>query len=142
MRCLALITDFVQRIRHFFDKGIKESDRRKDVYQYDKNGIFIKHYNSITEAKNEINICGNVIANALNKNCMVNDFIFRNIQVDFSKNDLKEITRNVMKFKKQLTTEDHDKIKQLFNDGETKQNLMDLYSISRTQLNRIIKKEK
>ena len=46
-----------------------------------------------------------------------------------------------MKFKKQLTTEDHDKIKQLFNDGETKQNLMDLYSISKTQLNRIIKKE-
>ena len=130
-----------QRIRNFFDKGIKESDRRKDVYQYDKNGIFIKHYNSITEAKNEINICGNVIANALNKNCMVNDFIFRNIHVDFSKNDLKEISKNSTKFKKQLTTEDHDKIKKLFNDGEMKQNLMDLYSISKTQLNRIIKKE-
>ena len=130
-----------QRIRNFFGKGIKESDRRKDVYQYDKNGIFIKHYNSITEAKNEINICGNVIANALNKNCMVNDFIFRNIQVDFSKNDLKEINKNVMKFKKQLTTEDHDKIKKLFNDGETKQKLMELYSISRTQINRIISKK-
>jgi hypothetical protein len=130
-----------QRIRNFFGKGIKESDRRKDVYQYDKNGIFIKHYNSITEAKNEINICGNVIANALNKNCMVNDFIFRNIHVDFSKNDLKEINKNVMKFKKQLTTEDHDKIKKMFNDGETKQNLMDLYSISRTQINRIISKK-
>ena len=130
-----------QRIRNFFGKGIKESDRCKDVYQYDKNGIFIKHYNSITEAKNEINICGNVIANALNKNCMVNNFIFRNIHVDFSKNDLKEINKTVMKFKKQLIRNDHDKIKKLFNDGETKQNLMDLYSISRTQLNRIIKKE-
>jgi prophage antirepressor-like protein len=129
-----------QKIRNFFDKGIKESDRRKDVYQYDKNGIFIKHYNSITEAKNQINICGNVIANALNKNCMVNDFIFRNIHVDFSKNDLKEISKNSTKFKKQLTTEDHDKIKKMFNDGETKQNLMDLYSISRTQINRIIRK--
>jgi DNA invertase Pin-like site-specific DNA recombinase len=72
---------------------------------------------------------------------MVNNFIFRNIQVDFSKNDLKEINKNVMKFKKQLTTEDHDKIKKLFNDGETKQNLMDLYSISKTQINRIISKK-
>ena len=91
-----------QRIRNFFGKGIKESDRCKDVYQYDKNGIFIKHYNSITEAKNEINICGNVIANALNKNCMVNNFIFRNIHVDSSKNDLKDINKTVMNFKKQL----------------------------------------
>jgi hypothetical protein len=131
-----------QRIRNFIGKGIKESDRRKDVYQYDKNGIFIKHYNSITEAKNEINICGNVIANALNKNCMVNDFIFRNIHVDFSKNDLKEINKNVMKFKKQLSSEDHEEIKKMFDNGEIKQKLMDLYSISRTQLNRIIKKEK
>ena len=130
-----------QKIRNFFDKGIKESDRRKDVYQYDKNGIFIKHYNSITEAKNEINICGNVIANALNKNRMVNDFIFRNIHVDFSKNDLKEITKNSTKFKKQLSSEDHEEIKKMFNDGETKQKLMDLYSISRTQINRIISKK-
>ena len=130
-----------QKIRNFFDKGIKESDRRKDVYQYDKNGIFIKHYNSITEAKNEINICGNVIANALNKNCMVNNFIFRNMHVDFSKNDLKEISKNSTKFKKQLSSEDHEEIKKMFDNGETKQNLMDLYSISRTQLNRIIRKE-
>jgi len=129
-----------QRIRNFFGNGIKESDRRKDVYQYDKNGKFIKHYNSITEAKNETNICGNVIANALNKNCMVNNFIFRNIHVDFFKNDLKEIRKNSTKFKKQLTTEDHKQIQKLFKDGETKQKLMDLFSISKTQINRIINK--
>jgi len=130
-----------QRIRNFFGNGIKESDRRKDVYQYDKNGKFIKHYNSITEAKNETNICGNVIANALNTNCMVNNFIFRNIHVDFFKNDLKEIRKNSTKFKKQLTTEDHKQIQKLFKDGETKQKLMDLYSISKTQINRIISKK-
>jgi len=130
-----------QRIRNFIGKGIKDSDRRKDVYQYDKNGIFIKHYNSITEAKSETNICGNVIANALNNNCMVNNFIFRNIHVDFYENDLKEINKNSTKFKKQLIKNDHEKIQKLFNEGQSKQNLMTLYSISKTQINRILKKE-
>ena len=129
-----------QRIRNFLIKGLKETERRKDVYQYDKNGKFIKHYNSIVEAKSETNICGNVIANALNKNCMVNNFIFRNMHIDFSELDLKEINNHSTKFKKQLTKNDHEKIQKLFNGGQTKKSLMSMYSISKTQINRILKK--
>ena len=129
-----------QRIRNFLIKGLKETERRKDVYQYDKNGKFIKHYNSIVEAKSETNICGNVIANALNKNCMVNNFIFRNMHIDFSELDLMEINNHSTKFKKQLTKNDHEKIQKLFNGGQTKKSLMSMYSISKTQINRILKK--
>ena len=130
-----------QRIRNFLIKGLKETERRKDVYQYDKNGKFIKHYNSIVEAKSETNICGNVIANALNKNCMVNNFIFRNMHIDFYELDLKEINNHSTTFKKQLTKNDHVKIQKLFNNGQTKKSLIALYSISKTQINRILKKE-
>jgi anti-repressor protein len=128
-----------QKIKDYFEKGVKYSDRRKDVYQYDNTGKFIKHYNSITEAKTELDICKNAIAKALNANYMINNFIFRNINVVFHENDLTEINKNSVKFKRQLVKADHDKIKELFNNGETKEKLMKTYSVSKTQINRIIK---
>jgi len=129
-----------ERIRNYFKKGINDNQRRKDVYQFDYNGKFLNHYNTISEAKDALNICINTISDAIDKNYTMNNFIFRSRNVIFSEIELNEIKKCNKKSKRQLTGDDHIEIKKLFNSGESKESLMEKYSISKSQILRIIKK--
>ena len=129
-----------ERIRNYFKNGVKDNQRRKDVYQFDSKGKFLNHYNTISEAKDALNICINTVSDAIDKNYTMNNFIFRSTNVIFSESDLNEIKKCNKKSKRQLTSDDHIEIKKLFNAGESKESLMISYSISKSQILRIIKK--
>lgn len=82
-----------ERIRNYFKNGIKDNQRRKDVYQFDYNEKFLNHYNTISEAKDVLNICINTLSDAIDKNYTMNNFIFRSRNVIFSETELNEIKK-------------------------------------------------
>lgn len=112
-----------ESIRNYFKNGINDNQRRKDVYQFDYNGKFLNHYNTISEAKDVLNICINTLSDAIDKNYTMNNFIFRSRNVIFSEIELNEIKKCNKKSKRQLTSDDHIEIKKLFNSGESKESL-------------------
>ncbi len=131
-----------ERIKLYIETGINNS-QRNGFHLYDKDGKHIKHYKTNQKALHELDICANVIADAIDKNKMVNYLIFRSYKVEFKPEDLDEISKNNKSYKKQLTTEDWIEIKKLFDSGnQTKEQLMKTYQISKTQVNRIVKKTK
>ena len=132
-----------ERIKTYLETGNKESDRRKSIYQYDRYGNFLKMFETITQAQNELNICKNILANSIDQNQMVNSFIFRSKSVVFTSEQLLEIGKVNKKTRKNLTREDHIKIKKMYDDGKkTKEELMKMYMLSNTQMKRILKDTK
>ena len=131
-----------ERILKYFEKGEKDCDRRIDVYQYDNKGKLIKHFNSVMEAKEKLNL-SHALKNAFDKKYTLNGFIFRSKHVLFTEEEIKEINNVKKTTKRRLSKEDHAEINKLFyNGGETKKKLMEDYSISKTQLSRILGKSK
>ena len=132
-----------ERIKTYLETGNKESDRRKLIYQYDRYGNFLKMFETITQAQNELNICKNILANSIDQNQMVNSFIFRSKSVVFTSEQLLEIGKVNKKTRKNLTREDHIKIKKMYDEGQkTKEELMKMYMLSNTQMKRILKETK
>jgi hypothetical protein len=116
------------------------TQRRKDVYVFGNNGNALRHFNTVTDAKDELGISNNTIANALDKKYTVNGMIFRSANVIFKDYELDEINRIQKNSKKHLSKEQHLEIQNLYKNGQTKQNLMKMFSISKTQINRITSK--
>ena len=130
--------ELCKKIRDYMEKGEKESFRRKDVYKYDNKGKLIKHWQTVTEAVKECDLNKNIIANALDQKYSVNEFIWRSRSVKFTPQELEEISAKNKKSKKQLTSKDHEVIRRRFRSGEEKNKLMSEYSISMTQIRRIL----
>ena len=131
-----------ERITKSFEKGEKDGDRRIDVYQYDNKGVLIKHFKSVMEAKEKLDL-SEVLKNSLDKNYTLNGFIFRSKHVLFTEKDLEEINKIKKVTKRRLSKEDHTEInKRFYKGGETQPKLMKEYSISRTQIRRILGKSK
>ena len=131
-----------ERIIKYFENGEKEGDKRIDVYQYDNKGKLIKHFNSVMEAKEKLDI-SHALKHALDEKYTLNGFIFRSKHVLFTEEDIKEINKINKTTKRKLTKEDHAEINKKFYDGgKTRQKLMEEYSISKTQMGRILGKSK
>lgn len=131
-----------ERILKYFEKGVKDCERRIDIYQYDNKGALIKHFNSIMEAKEKLNL-SYALKSACDKNYTLNGFIFRSKHVSFTEEDIKEINKIKKTTKRKLSKEDHAEInKRFYNGGETRKKLMEEYSISKTQIGRILGKTK
>jgi len=131
-----------ERIIKYFENGEKEGEKRIDVYQYDNKGKLIKHFNSVMEAKEKLDL-SHALKHALDEKYTLNGFIFRSKHVLFTEEDIKEINKVNKKTKRKLSKEDHVEINKKFYDGgETKQKLMEEYSISKTQMCRILGKSK
>ena len=131
-----------ERIIKYFENGEKEGDKRIDVYQYDNKGKLIKHFNSVMEAKEKLDL-SHALKHALDEKYTLNGFIFRSKHVLFTEEDIKEINKINKTTKRKLTKEDHAEINKKFYDGgETRQKLMEEYSISKTQMGRILGKSK
>jgi len=131
-----------ERIIKYFENGEKEGEKRIDVYQYDNKGKLIKHFNSVMEAKEKLDL-SHALKHALDEKYTLNGFIFRSKHVLFTEEDIKEINKVNKKTKRKLSKEDHAEINKKFYDGgETRQKLMEEYSISKTQMCRILGKSK
>jgi prophage antirepressor-like protein len=131
-----------ERIIKYFENGEKEGEKRIDVYQYDNKGKLIKHFNSVVEAKEKLDL-SHALKHALDEKYTLNGFIFRSKNVLFTEEDIKEINTVNKKTKRKLSKEDHAEINKKFYDGgETRQKLMEEYSISKTQMGRILGKSK
>lgn len=131
-----------ERIIKYFENGEKDGEKRIDVYQYDNKGKLIKHFNSVMEAKEKLDL-SHALKHALDEKYTLNGFIFRSKHVLFTEEDIKEINTVNKKTKRKLSKEDHAEINKKFYDGgETRQKLMEEYSISKTQIGRILGKSK
>ena len=130
-----------EKVKQYFEKGIKKLNRRREVYLFNKEGIFVKHYNTLIDAKNDIGISINTISNAVDKKYTLNGYIFRSANVKFRDYELEEINKIQKKSQRHLTKDEHIQIKQKFFSGVSKQKLMEEYSKSNTQIKRIIAKK-
>ena len=131
-----------ERIKKYFEKGEKEGDRRIEVYQYDNKGKLINHFHSVLEAKEKLDL-SEAIKKSLDKNYTLNGFIFRSKHVLFTEKDLEDINKVKKMTKRRLSKEDNEEInKRFYEGGETRNDLMNEYSISKTQMNRILGKSK
>ena len=102
----------MENIRKYLEKGEKDNKRRKDVYKYDKNGKFVKHWKTVTEASKDCNLGKNIIAEALDQKISINGYIWRTSNVKFTKKECEEIGKGNREAKRQLKSEDHDKIRE------------------------------
>ena len=142
--------DLCQRIREYLEQGKIDSTRRKDVFQHDSTGKLIRHWKTITELSKELNICKNFISNILDKKCLSNGYIWMSKRTIFTIDELKTINSTVVKkMRKNLTTDDHDKIIKKYNEEVKKAErsnrdimgfFMIEYSVSLTQIRRILSK--
>jgi prophage antirepressor-like protein len=131
-----------ERIIKYFENGEKEGEKRIDVYQYDNKGKLIKHFNTVMEAKEKLDL-SHALKHALDEKYTLNGFIFRSKHVLFTEEDIKEINKVNKITKRKLTKEDYAEINKKFYDGgETRKKLMEEYSISKTQMGRILGKSK
>ena len=134
--------ELCKKIKDYLECGYKDNLRRKDVYKYDSDGKFIKHWKTITEAVGDCLLNKNLIANALDQMYIMDGFIWRSQSVIFSKEDLDELSSNSKKTRKYLTPKDHEIIRKRINSSENKYSLMIEYSLSKTQMNRILRVSK
>lgn len=141
--------DLCGRIRDYLEQGKIDSSRRKDVFQYDNTGKLVRHWKTITELSEELNICKNFIAKIRDQKCLSNGYIWMSKRTVFTIDELKKINSTVKKTRKNLTTEDHDKIvkkyKQEVEKGERSNrdimgDFMVEYGVSLTQIRRIVLK--
>ena len=134
--------ELIVRLKWFLNSGIIDSDRRKSIYLYNENGVFIKFYNTQDEASEDLNISKNIICAVIDQNCVINNYIIRKNFTQFSIEELIEINKDRKKVRKNLTSEDHLEIKRIYDLGEkTKAELMQIYNLSNTQMKRIINKK-
>ena len=112
------------------------------MYKYDSDGKFIKHWKTITEAVGDCLLNKNLIANALDQMYIMDGFIWRSQSVIFTKQELDELSSNSKKTRKYLTPKDHEIIRKRINSSENKYSLMIEYSLSKTQMNRILRVSK
>lgn len=134
--------ELIVRLKWFLNSGVIDSDRRKSIYLYNENGVFIKFYNTQDEASEDLNISKNIICAVIDQNCVINNYIIRKNFTQFSIEELIEINKDRKKVRKNLTSEDHLEIKRIYDLGEkTKAELMQIYNLSNTQMKRIINKK-
>jgi hypothetical protein len=134
--------ELIVRLKWFLNSGVIDSNRRKSIYLYNENGVFIKFYNTQDEASEDLNISKNIICTVIDQNCVINNYIIRKNFTQFSIEELIEINKDRKKARKNLTPKDHLEIKRLYDLGEkTKAELMKIYNLSNTQMKRIINKK-
>lgn len=127
------------RLRDYLLYGTKSAEKRRvQVYTYDSVGNFIKHYNSVAEARVDLGLPANTVSGAVDKPKIVNGYIFRSTSVVFKDYELENMV--VKKSKPNLTKTQHAEIKRLYESGESKASIMEKYEISNTQFKRLVKK--
>ena len=150
LRQIGTCTDLCERIKAYLENGTIDSNRRKDVFQYDPQGNLVKRWRTITELSTELKLCKNFMAKNLDKKCVINGFIWASHPTEFTVDTLKKI--NMAKSKKtrrNLTSADHkvikEKYKKLVYEGgvaiDVKKSLMAEYGVSKTQILRILRKK-
>jgi len=112
--------DLCERIKSYLEQGVIDSVRRKDVYQYDKYGKLVKHWRTITELVNELNICKNFIAGVRDQKCLANGYVWMSKSTVFTVKELHNINKTVKKTRRNLMAKDHLKIKKKYNQEVSK----------------------
>jgi hypothetical protein len=106
------------KIQDYLLTGNRDSNRRKNVYQYDMYGGYIKRWKTITELSEIMNMCKNFIARILNKNgTKANGFIWCNKMKKFSYKELEKINNEEKSTKRQLKKADYEEIKRRIKAG-------------------------
>jgi hypothetical protein len=147
LRQIGTCTDLCNRILGFLQQGKIDSKRRKDVFQYDKQGNLVKHWRTITELSETLKMCKNYMAKWRNSRCLINGYIWMSRPTVFTIQDIREINEAPpRKTRRNLTRTDHEIIRKKYRNliktkaaVKAKHDLMGEYGISKTQIIRLVK---
>ena len=146
-RQIGTCADLCNRIKAFLEQGTIDSRRRKDVFQYDRNGDLVRHWKTITELSEKLKICKNFMAKNRDSMCLINGYIWMSCPKVFTVKEIQAINdTKPTKTRKNLTKQDHDTIRRKYRvlirkkkAVQAKYDLMAEYGISKTQIIRLVK---